>query len=365
MMEHAEKYTRLHPTFKLNGSSCTLTSLREHAYAFIKKGEPYEEAAGEFIIAWLDTKKYVTVHTSGSTGNPKPIKISKIHMVNSAKATAMHFKVFQKTTALLCLPATYIAGKMMLVRAMTLGWHIDVAQPKANPLDTVYKTYDFCAMTPFQLDNSLSRLHLLAKLIVGGGAISPSLSVRLQGLKTKVYETYGMTETVTHIAARRVNPKKVKEGIIPFKTLDKVTIETDHRDCLVIKAPKVSTDPVITNDLVQLLTYKKFIWLGRIDNVINSGGVKLFPEQIETKIAPFIHVPYFVAGVPDQRLGEQLTLFVEQDAPFLINECLTDIRDFGPFEIPKHAVSLSSFERTATGKIQRPQTLKLYLNSLK
>lgn len=364
MTELAEKSTRLHPKFKLNGSSFTIASLREQAQTFIKEGEPYEESVGEFIIEWLDAKKYVTVHTSGSTGTPKLIKISKMHMIHSAMATAKHFNIYEKTTALLCLPAHYIAGKMMLVRAMTLGWRIDMAQPKSNPLDAVYRTYDFCAMTPFQLDNSLSRLHLLSKLIVGGGAISPALSLRLQGLKTKVYETYGMTETVTHIAARRVNPKKIKEGIIPFKVLDKVTVDTDSRDCLVIKAPRVSTDPVITNDLVKLLTYKKFIWLGRIDNVINSGGVKLFPEQIEAKLAPFIHVPYFVAGVPDELLGEQLTLFVEQEEPLFVKEHIVDTTSFKPFELPKLAISLTSFQRTDTGKIQRGQTLKDYLDSL-
>ena len=146
---------------------------------------------GSFILDWLNGKSYVTVHTSGSTGTPKSIKVNKAHMVNSAKATAKHFNLPEKTTALLCLPAHYIAGKMMLVRAMVLGWRIDMAQPKTNPLDYVYRRYEFCAMTPLQLDNSLSRLHLLKKLIVGGGPISPSLYKRLQEVKTKIYETYG------------------------------------------------------------------------------------------------------------------------------------------------------------------------------
>ena len=166
MNEDDNRYVRIHPKFKLNGQSHHIESLKGQAYNFIKEGEPYEESVGNFLLDWLNDKKYIKVRTSGSTGAPKAIKIKKRHMVNSAKATAKHFKLPEKTTALLCLPADFIAGKMMLVRALVLGWHIDMTLPKANPLDNVYRRYDFCAMTPFQLDNSLSRLHLLSKLIV-------------------------------------------------------------------------------------------------------------------------------------------------------------------------------------------------------
>jgi len=357
MEKNPDRYIRVHPKFKLNGIHYSIASLRTLAYDFIKEGEPYEESVGTFLIDWLNDKTYVTVKTSGSTGSPKAIKINKVHMFNSAKATAKHFKLPEKTTALLCLPADFIAGKMMLVRALVLGWHIDMAQPTSNPLDTVYRRYDFCAMTPFQLDNSLSRLHLLSKLIVGGGAISETLKKRLHGISTKVYETYGMTETVTHIAARRVNPKKKKEGLIPFKTLSNVSVSTDDRGCLVIKAPMVSSDPVITNDLVALETYKKFIWLGRVDNVINSGGIKLYPEQIEQKLSSMIHVPFFVAGIPDDALGEKLVLLVEQEEAFAFAKAEYDLTDFEKYEIPKTIFSTPRFERTVNGKLQRGQTV--------
>lgn len=364
MLYATDRHKFLHPKFKLNGSSHTKATLKAQAYGFIKEGEPYEESVGEFLLEWLDKKKYVTVQTSGSTGDPKPIKIDKLHMINSARATAKHFDVYEKTTALLCLPAHYIAGKMMLVRAMVLGWRIDMAQPKSNPLDNIYRRYDFCAMTPFQLDNSLSRLHLLSKLIVGGGAISPALKSRVQGLATKIYETYGMTETVTHIAARRVNSKKNKDSLIPFKVLDKVTIEADERSCLVIKAPYVSSDPVVTNDIVKIITYKRFIWLGRIDNVINSGGVKLHPEQVEGKLATYIDVPYFITGMPDDRLGEQLVLFVEQEEPYDFHISEEDMKVFKPYEFPRKIISVPQFQRTSTGKIQRGQTLTKYLDTI-
>jgi len=361
-MQEKHRYIRIHPKFMLNGQSYSTESLRGEARNFIELGEPYQESVGTFILEWLNNKKYVTVRTSGSTGAPKAIKIKKWHMVNSAKATAKHFKLQEETTALLCLPADFIAGKMMLVRAIVLGWHIDMTRPKANPLDAIYRKYDFCAMTPFQLDNSMSRMHLLSKLIVGGGAISPNLKQRLANLSTKVYETYGMTETVTHVAARRVNPKKAKELPIPFKALAKVTIDQDDRGCLVIKAPAVSSDPVVTNDLVDILTYKKFIWLGRVDNVINSGGIKLYPEQIEQKLAQGIEVPFFVAGIPDDSLGERIALFVEQEEPFSWDKSQVSQEIFKAYEFPKSIYTLDRFERTENGKIKRGQTTRKALN---
>lgn len=363
-MELTYKYVRVHSKFKFNGRSHTIESLRLLAYDFIEEGEPYEQSIGDFFLDWLNDKKSILAQTSGSTGTPKSIKILKIHMIHSAQATAKHFDVPEKTKALLCLPTHYIAGKMMLVRALVLGWHIDITQPKSNPLDNVYRCYDFCAMTPLQLDNSLSRLHLLTKLIVGGGIIPTPLIHRVQGLSTKVYETYGMTETVTHIAARRVNPKKKKDKKNPFRTLTKVTVEKDSRGCLVIKAPSVSTDPVVTNDLVELLTCKKFIWLGRIDNVINSGGIKLHPEQIEQKLAIMISEPYFVSSIPDDKLVEKLVLFVEQEEPFVFDEDTYDGTVFLPFELPKTIISFPQFLRTASGKLKRDQTVKTYMNSL-
>ncbi len=363
MDEFSEQYRCIHPKFELNGTSYKRNSLRKQATWLIENGEPFEEVIGSFIMDWLNDKSYVNVQTSGSTGSPKLIKIKKSHMVNSAKATAKHFDIKEKTTALLCLPVQFIAGKMMLVRALVLGWKIDVVRPQSAPLDTVYRRYDFCAMTPFQVDNSLGRLHLISKLIVGGAPISPSLMSSLQNIETKVYETYGMTETVTHIAARRINPKVQKDNI-PFKTLYKVTVETDERECLIVKAPLVSTDPVITNDIVSLLTYKKFIWLGRIDNVINSGGVKLHPEQIEQKLAPFITSPYFIAGIVDEKLGQRLTLFVEQEKDFAFAKAYSkedlseEYANFKPFEFPTEIITLPKFERTENGKLQRGLTVR-------
>ena len=324
----------------------------------LKKANLMKKRVGSFILDWLNMHTYVKVNTSGSTGTPKTIKVKKVFMANSAKATGQHFKLPEKTTALLCLPADYIAGKMMLVRAMVLGWHLDMVQPKSTPLDNVNRSYDFCAMTPFQLDNSLARLYRLKKLIVGGGVLSYKLQEYIKDSKTKVYETYGMTETVTHIAVRRVNPKKTKKHPIPFKTLKNVTVTIDDRNCLIVKAPDVSKDIVKTNDVVDLLTNKRFVWLSRIDNVINSGGLKLYPEQIEEKLTSVIDKPFFIAGIPDEILGRKLALFIEQDHDFQLSSLDIDLTDLKRVEVPKVVFTLPQFERTANGKLQREHTVK-------
>ncbi|MAW96718.1 MULTISPECIES: AMP-binding protein [unclassified Leeuwenhoekiella] len=344
----------VHTDFQLNGMSLKAPALRELAVNFQETGELYEQELGTFILDWLNDKEYVLVNTSGSTGDPKSIKLLKKHMINSAKATAKRFKLDAGTTALHCLPTRFIAGKMMFVRAATLGWKLDVIPPKSNPLDQVFKRYDFSAMTPFQLDNSIARLHLLGKLIIGGGPFSQSLKNHVQDTPTKIYETYGMTETITHIAVRRVNSKKAREEELPFRTLNKVTVSKDDRGCLIIKAPKVTTDPIVTNDLVELISYKKFYWLGRLDNVVNSGGIKLYPESIEKKLAHQIDVPFIVGGEPDEKLGERLILIIECDS---FDASRLDFEVLDKYEVPKEIYCIPTFARTPNGKIKRSDIL--------
>ncbi|WP_109301091.1 AMP-binding protein [Aquimarina sp. AU474] len=358
----------IHEKFSINKHSSDKKILERIAYNFVKEGEVYEQEVGSFLLDWLNEKDYIVVQTSGSTGKPKKIKIYKRHMINSAKATGKFFKVGEDTTALLCLPANYIAGKMMLVRAMVLGWKIDLVPPRTNPLDTVYKQYDFCAMVPLQLDNSLNRLHLIKKLIVGGGPASENLKELIQGVGTKVYETYGMTETITHIAARRINPKKKdKKDSSYFKALPNVSLSMDNRNCLMIKAPELNDDTIVTNDVVELKTYKKFLWKGRYDNVINSGGIKLYPEEIETKLQLLIGHRFFITSLPDDALGDKVVLIIEQDyneiAKLTISEAIKSLETINKYEIPKEIYFLSQFIETETGKVQRAKTLALVSNS--
>ncbi|WP_299436165.1 AMP-binding protein [uncultured Aquimarina sp.] len=360
---------RVHENFSINKQSLDNLGLERIAYDFIKEGEFYEQEVGSFLLDWLNDKDHIIVQTSGSTGKPKKIKIYKQHMINSAKATGKFFKVKEETTALLCLPATYIAGKMMLVRAMVLGWKIDLVPPKTNPLDTVYKQYDFCAMVPLQLDNSINRLHLIKKLIVGGGTVSENLKELVQGIKTKIFETYGMTETVTHIAARRINPKKKeRKDAKYFKALPNITLSVDERNCLIIRAPQLNEELIVTNDVVDLKTYKKFIWKGRHDNVINSGGVKLYPEEIETKLQLLIGHRFFITSISDDVLGDKLILIVERDGDVKVKETLEErikhIQTISKYENPKEIHFLPKFIETDNGKVQRTKTLELIYNKL-
>lgn len=361
-------YLKIHPHFKLNGVHYTISELQTVAYSYIKEGEFYEEQIGNFLLDWLnpdyDTLK---VRTSGSTGEPKVYYIDKQKIINSALATGKYFKVKEGTRALLCLPAQYIGGRMMLVRAMVLGWEIDTVQPTSNPLDHLFKTYDFCAMTPFQMDHSLGRLHLIKKLIVGGGVVSENLIALVQGIPTKVYEVYGMTETISHIAARRLNPKRDNTEKRPFKALPHVSVSQDNDNCLVIKAPRIlEQDELKTNDIVEVLTFKKFYWKGRQDNVINSGGVKIFPETVEKKLEKLINHRFFIAGISHDTLGEQVVLFVEapQDEMFLsdLKAALEEITTFDNYEKPKKVYLIDKFEETPTGKINRNKTLEKLMN---
>ncbi len=360
-------FPEIHENFTINRHSHDRESLKKFAYEFIKEGEVYEQDAGHFLLDWLNDKDYIIVQTSGSTGKPKKLKVYKQHMINSANATGVFFKSEENTTALLCLSANYIAGKMMLIRAMVLGWKIDLIPPKTNPLDNVYKQYDFCAMVPLQLDNSLNRLHLIKKLIVGGGPVSENLKELIQGVKTKIFETYGMTETVSHIAARRINPKKKdKKDAHFFKALPNITLSTDDRNCLIIKAPLLNDETIITNDVVALKTYKKFLWKGRYDNVINSGGVKLYPEEIETKLQLLIGYRFFIAAIPDDVLGDKVVLIIETDddkiTSLSIKEAMQNLATLDKYEIPKKIYFLPQFIETDTGKVQRNKTLEKVIN---
>lgn len=359
----ADKYKipETHPDFRLNKRHFNNAELRQVAYSFVKEGEAFEEKIGSFLLDWLKPLPYIEVFTSGSTGSPKKLRLQKNHMLNSAMATAKFFKLPVATRALLCLPADYIAGKMMLVRAMYLGWHLDTVLPSSNPLDQVFKVYDFTAMTPFQLDNSIARLHLVKKLIIGGGTVSPKIQQMLTDLDTKIYETYGMTETCSHIAAKRLNPKK-KKPAKAFKLLPNISIAKDDRDCLIIKAPGILDDEIMTNDVVEIVTYKKFIWKGRYDNVINSGGIKLYPEQIERKLNKILDKRFFVSAMQDDALGEKLVLFVEDDFSEEtlenLKQSINELESLDKYEKPKKIYLIEKFEETPNGKIHRENTIR-------
>lgn len=346
----------IHSSFTLNGQNFNDFELYEFAKELEKSGEHYEIQIGKFLKQWLDKTSSVLVKTSGSTGTPKEIQLCKQQMINSAKATGIFFKLPEKTTALLCLPANYIAGKMMLVRAMVLGWNLHVVAPEKDAITQYDNEYDFVAMVPYQVHHSIKSLNKIRKLIIGGGAISEKLNQELQNVNTEVFATYGMTETITHIAVRRINGlAKTNE----YTALPNVKFSLNEQGCLVIEAPDVSKEKVITNDMVQLNSTTTFEYLGRIDNVINSGGVKLFPEQIEAKLSPFISLSFIIASEKDETLGERLVLILECESNNISSTISEAFQYLSSYERPKKIYTFSKFPFTETGKIKRLEVLQI------
>ncbi|WP_224482988.1 AMP-binding protein [Robertkochia aurantiaca] len=358
-------YENLHLKFKLNGIHFNREELKEVAYSFVKEGKDFEIAVGDFLMDWVDDKDYIQVRTSGSTGNPRMIKIQKQAMVNSALASGDFFGIRVGDTALHCLPAGFIAGKMMLVRAMILGLEIDLVEPSLTPLSEVNKSYDFSAMIPLQVMNSLDKLNQIKKLIVGGAPVNRDLIEAVQNKHTMIFETYGMTETVTHIAAKKINNFRNAEEVesARFEVLPNIEIKLDDRGCLVIQAPDLAEEPVITNDLVKIHEDNSFEWLGRVDHVINSGGVKVIPELVEEKFAPYIRDRFFIYGIPDKELGQKVVLVVEgmENQREEIEDEISRVKNLEKFERPKDILFTSRFEETENSKVIREVTVEKIL----
>ncbi|MDM1502495.1 AMP-binding protein [Myroides marinus] len=338
----------IHPSFELNGVSYSVEELVAVAHDWSTGKEEYLVDLGTLILQWFNTNDYVSLTTSGTTGPPKIIQLKKEAMLYSAKATGAFFDVQTGSNALLCMSTKFVGGKLMFIRALILGWKLDVMAPTARPLADNSKVYDFVAMVPMQVENSLVELVNVKKLIIGGAKVNKSLVEKLQLLDTLVYETYGMTETITHIAAKLV-------GTDIFSVLPHANVSQDDRGCLVISAPTVNPDLVVTNDLVEVISDKEFKWLGRVDNVVNSGGVKLFPEQIEEKLSKRIPYRFFVSSKEDEYLGNKLVLVIE-NTPYQLPEDLFE--DLGKYEKPKEVQFVQKFVETETGKIIRRKNIQ-------
>jgi len=338
--------TEIHPKFKLNGVQFkSVKDLLEYA----KKELP---EVFEFFYEWFSKKKYLTVHTSGSTGKPKAIRLFKEHMINSALSSAKYFELDdEEITALLCMSPKYIAGKMMLVRAIVSGWSLDVVKPVSNPLKERIM-YDFTAMIPLQVYNSLDDIHKVKTLIVGGGKVSKALQDKLQNVRPKVYATYGMTETVTHIAVKKLS--WINSITNYYEVLPGITVEKDDRNCLVINAPNISKKQIITNDIVKLIDDKHFCWQGRYDNIINSGGIKIIPEIVEEKLGSSISQRFFISSKKDDALGNKVILIIEGKKVKNIDYSALD-----KYEIPKEVFYITKFKETKSGKVDRNGSLGL------
>jgi O-succinylbenzoic acid--CoA ligase len=215
--------------------------------------------------------------------------------------------------------------------------------------------FDFSAMVPYQVFHSLSRLKRVKKLIIGGGAVPRKLEEQLQHSKTAIFVTYGMTETISHIAVRPLNGPE-KSAV--FSALPAVNFSLNDNDCLQISAPEIAKEPVETNDVVELVSPTSFKFLGRKDNIINTGGVKVHPESVEEKLSLHIKTPFFIASEKDEALGERVILVLESENEHTLAEYSKVFETLSPYEKPKKIHILPQFDYTDTGKIKRAEVLK-------
>ena len=325
----------------------------------------------EFLADWHSDSPTVLVHTSGSTGQPKPLLVEKRRMETSARITCRFLGLKAGDTALLCLPLDYIAGKMMVVRALTCGLRLINISPCGHPLgceevSAQQDTFiDFAAMVPMQVYNSLlvpaerERLTHIRHLIIGGGAIDDRLAQELWGFPNAVWSTYGMTETLSHIALRRLSGPEASEWYTPFEGIN-VSLNTDS--CLVIDAPAVHEGTLVTNDIAELSADGRFRILGRKDNVICSGGVKIQIEEVEHILRQHTSVPLLITKCKDEKFGEAVVMLTESAKT---NDLLALCQRVLPrFWQPKHIFSVERLPFTETGKPARKEAETLASNKI-
>ncbi|MEN4758986.1 AMP-binding protein [Chryseobacterium sp. C39-AII1] len=321
----------------------------------------FEKKIDQFLEEWFSTSETVKVQTSGSTGTPKIFNIEKNKMVNSAEMTCNFLGLKEGDSALICLPVEYISGKMMVVRSILRRLKLIVLDPSLRPLEDIEEEIDFCAMTPLQVENSLEKLYLVKNLIIGGAAISENLkkkisqTLKLSNTQTQIFETYGMSETLSHIGLKQIFPQAEDY----FTVFENVEISKDKRGCLRIFAPNLNDEVLQTNDLVEINNDKEFKFLGRIDNVINSGGAKIFPEQLEAVVKKEIPNEVVFLGIDDESLGQKLIAVIEGNESEFINQKLSIISYQQKFHRPKEIIFVEKIPRTPNGKVNRIELKKI------
>jgi o-succinylbenzoate---CoA ligase len=317
-----------------------------------------------FLQEWYGTNKTISLTTSGSTGPAKKAETTRSRMVASAQATLDYLKIKPGGKALLLLPATHIGGKMMVVRAIVGGLNLTTAQPSLNlPQHSSQKPFALVAATPTQLmgliwdpKQFIPKVSLYHSLLVGGAPPSQALEQALSKLPISVYVTYGMTETLSHVALRPITQPY-------YQALPGITFSQNFNGELIISAPALTKSPIQSGDRVRLINQTTFQWLGRLDNIINSAGVKIQPETIEQAIAPILDRwpgRYLIAGQDHHKLGQCATLFMEsQKLEETVKETiLRECRELcPPYEYPQKIVTLTPFAETPSGKVDRIKTL--------
>lgn len=321
--------------------------------------QDWEKGIYKFILNWFDESDFILQQTSGSTGIPKEIKLKKSAMVASAQKTIDFFQLKSNDTAWLCLPINYIAGKMMLVRAIVGQLNLIISESEGTP-QIPAQTVDFTAMVPLQVQKLLeskASFHTIHKLIIGGAAPDNSLLDKIQHLPTEVYATYGMTETCSHIALQRLNGSNPDKY---FKILTGISITRNAEDCLVIYSPELSDNPIETTDVVELVSSSEFKIVGRNDNIINSGGLKILPEELETKIANIIGRECIIIPERDVLLGQKLVVVIEGIENKELAAVLLEKIKFGigRHKSPKNMRFINQFPRNSSMKIDRKKVIQ-------
>lgn len=321
----------------------------------------------DFLTEWRSESETVELFTSGSTGVPKRITATKRQMEASARITCEFLNLKAGNSALLCLPLDYIAGKMMVVRSEVASLNIISVEPDGHPLKNIDVHVDFAAMVPLQVYNSLlvpeekEKLMNVRQLIIGGSPVSDDMALELKCFPNGVWSTYGMTETLSHIALRRLSGPQASEWYSP---LPGVEVYTDEMGKLIIHAPAVCSKVLKTNDIAEMSPDgSNFRIVGRADNVINSGGVKIYMEEIEKAIAPHIACPFAVTKKTDRKFGEIVVLIAEAGDRGEMAEIEKTCKDLLPeYSRPKVYIYTNNLPLTGTGKINRMEALRIAEN---
>ena len=312
--------------------------------------DPDDNNVAEFLRQWNDKTDYIEAHTSGSTGKPKTIRLLKADMKASASSTCRYFGIGRGSLMVCPLSADYIAGKMMIVRALVSGADLIMEHPSNRPQIDSDRTIDLVPIVPSQLPGLIetSRRRQINNVIIGGAPLSTADETTLSGVSFAAFATYGMTETCSHVALRRLCYKDNS-----YEALPGYTFSTDSRSCLVIETGVQSFGSLVTNDIVELFDPRHFVWKGRFDNVIISGGLKVHPEEVESAIGNLIDARYYISGSSDPKWGSKVVLNIEAD-PFDTTDLLAELREkLQPHELPREVVFHKVFRQTSSGKIIR------------
>lgn len=345
MSNYSEKNTEKHLT--LNGKVFLFSEIMTQPLSHFTLATVFEKTTIGFCKAWLSNQKTYAIHTSGSTGTPKTIKISRSQMITSAEMTAIFFALAARNRILINLNTQYIAGMMMVVRGFHLDLQMTIIEPSFNPYESIDESFDFYAFVPLQLQAIIEGgkshfLHDAKAIIVGGAPVSDYQEKLFSNITAPVYATYGMTETCTHVALRKL-------GENSFKALQGVSFDITKNGCLIIHSPTAIASPLITTDVVELISDHEFKWKGRLHNIINSGGIKIQVEELERKIAVIVpHTRFVILAMPDDKLGEKVILVSDKKIDTTLLK-----KKLSAYECPKEYHVVPSFPETPTGKIDR------------